>query len=190
MANFPFSVDAAFGSRLRFLREEREWTQAQLVDKMRAGGIDYMNTSTLSRIEMGGRPVRLSEARAVARIFQVTIEAMTSESESLAIVQVRHRAAREEFVRFRQAVENVARWQVKMPELLDTLDEIIDEADSDETVLKELEMLTLNVNNFEAINLAEEAQAIVDQVRAGFELNETTKAGRFLNSSATRRSHG
>lgn len=69
--------DIAYGKRLRQLREKRGLTQAELVKRMVAHGIPYMNTSTLSRIEAGTRPVRLSEANVIVSIFGVDARYMT-----------------------------------------------------------------------------------------------------------------
>lgn len=69
--------DTTYGKRLRQLREKRGLTQAELVKRMVAHGVTYMNTSTLSRIEAGTRPVRLSEANVIVSIFGVDARYMT-----------------------------------------------------------------------------------------------------------------
>jgi transcriptional regulator with XRE-family HTH domain len=57
----PEGADAAFGRRLRYLREEAGLTQQQLADVMREAGIK-MHRSTIGKIEAGERVVSIGEA--------------------------------------------------------------------------------------------------------------------------------
>ena len=51
----PEGADAAFGRRLRYLREQAGLTQQQLADVMREAGAK-MHRSTIGKIEAGERP--------------------------------------------------------------------------------------------------------------------------------------
>lgn len=73
------ALDKRYGRRIREAREQRGVTQAKLVAEMKALGVDYMNTSTLSRIEVGTRPVRLTEAQVIGRILGASVEEMIAE---------------------------------------------------------------------------------------------------------------
>lgn len=60
------------GTRIRNLRESANMSQMYLSDKA------DMSQSQLSRIEDGERAITLQQAKAVARVFNVTLEALAS----------------------------------------------------------------------------------------------------------------
>lgn len=60
------SEDERFGRSVRRLREQREWSQGELAERLKRAGHDNFHATTVSRIEKGDRPVRLSEAVAIA----------------------------------------------------------------------------------------------------------------------------
>ena len=62
-----------FAEQVRILRESLGWTQSDLVDRMRKAGLEYVNQSTLSRIENGSRPVRLMESHVLSQLFDRTV---------------------------------------------------------------------------------------------------------------------
>ncbi len=63
----PDEALGAFGKRVRALREERQWTQAQLAEH---GGLDV---SYVSQIERGRRDPSLTSLRSLARAFALTL---------------------------------------------------------------------------------------------------------------------
>jgi transcriptional regulator with XRE-family HTH domain len=63
------SVDVMIGANLAKLRKSRGLTQMGLVALMGEYGFDNFLQNTVSRIEKGKRPVHLSEALALAKIF-------------------------------------------------------------------------------------------------------------------------
>lgn len=67
---------------MKRLREERGWTQADLSRKMADIGWSGMYQTTISRMEKGERPVRIGEARGLARVFDVTVGMMIAQPES------------------------------------------------------------------------------------------------------------
>lgn len=74
--------EEAFIRSMKRLREERGWTQADLSRKMADIGWSGMYQTTISRMEKGERPVRIGEARGLARVFDVTVGMMIAQPES------------------------------------------------------------------------------------------------------------
>jgi transcriptional regulator with XRE-family HTH domain len=66
-------VQDAFGRRIRALRDERQWTQAQLAEH---SGLDV---SYISQIERGRRDPSLSSLRALSRAFSLRLPEFFSE---------------------------------------------------------------------------------------------------------------
>lgn len=61
-----------FGKTMRALRQRAGYTQVEMAEQMRAFGI-RLDPSAVTRIEQGGRSVRLNEAVAMARILCVSL---------------------------------------------------------------------------------------------------------------------
>ena len=79
----PNADEQRFAANLQYLRESRGWSQTELARQMVAAGWDTYNQMTVSRTEKGERPIRLSEARALANIMDTSMERMVSESDQL-----------------------------------------------------------------------------------------------------------
>lgn len=62
-------------------REALEWSQGKLAREMSALGWESFHQTTIRRIEDGERPVRLGEARALAKIFNTTVSQMMAPTE-------------------------------------------------------------------------------------------------------------
>ncbi len=69
----PDNADERLGANVRFLRERREISQAELARRMSAAGCPW-HQSTVARVEAGRQAVRASEAEALARILGVTVD--------------------------------------------------------------------------------------------------------------------
>lgn len=65
-----------FGANLKRLREEKEISQTSFAQRMAEKGFAFHQT-TVSRIEAGERPVRLSEATALAELVNATVGYLT-----------------------------------------------------------------------------------------------------------------
>lgn len=65
--------DEHFAENVRREREKRGWSQAELARRLREFGLEQFHPTTVSRIENGDRPVRLSEAAQFANIFETTV---------------------------------------------------------------------------------------------------------------------
>lgn len=70
----PDADDARFAANMQRRREEVGISQADLVRTLRSSGWSTVHPTTISRIENGDRPVRLGEARAIARALGVGVE--------------------------------------------------------------------------------------------------------------------
>lgn len=68
--------EAQFVENVQRLREFRGWSQGELARRMVADGWDGFHQTTISRIEKGQRPVRLAEARALARVLESQVGIM------------------------------------------------------------------------------------------------------------------
>lgn len=79
----PESDERQFARNMQKLREHRGWSQSELARKMVDAGWSNYNQMTVSRTEKGERPIRLSEARALAKVFTTTVERMTYSDERI-----------------------------------------------------------------------------------------------------------
>lgn len=71
-------VDRYFVANVRQAREELEWSQNAVAQRMAGQGFKFHQT-TIARIESGQRPVSLGEAEALARIFNTTVGRLSME---------------------------------------------------------------------------------------------------------------
>lgn len=178
-------LEAVFGKRLREMREKRGLTQAQVVDWLVENGVPYMNTSTLSRIEQGTRPVRLGEGTLFTRYFDIPMEALVTTSDNyraIDLVARRHNAARQDFVQFRRALSAVAKHQQSLPRMLEVIDEVLASEAKGSELVKPAKRLRHNVHDFIEIDLVDEARSFVAETATRFEQGSESPAGRFLNS--------
>lgn len=90
--------DKIIGSNIQALRKRLDLSQAELAEKMtRSSGGSY-HQQTILRIEKGERPLKVSEAIAFAKVFNVPVPTIwngfTGDSDSAAIIeQLTNRAA-------------------------------------------------------------------------------------------------
>jgi len=80
---FDDEMDARFGQSVKSLRTARGMSQEQLARNMQRKGVRDAAPLTISRLESGRRKVRLVEAIALSRIFNVPITEMANESPTL-----------------------------------------------------------------------------------------------------------
>jgi transcriptional regulator with XRE-family HTH domain len=76
------AADRHFGQRLRALREERGMSQQTLVALLGERGITSWHQTTVGKVEVGTRPVRLAEALAVAAVFDMTVDELLQDPDS------------------------------------------------------------------------------------------------------------
>lgn len=72
----PGVIDEWVAWNIRLHRERHGWSQADLAQKMAALGWKY-SPQTVHRVEHGQRKVPVGEAKALAGIFSITIDALT-----------------------------------------------------------------------------------------------------------------
>lgn len=77
----PDADERQFSKNMQKMRERLGWSQTELARRMVEAGWSNYNQMTVSRTEKGERPIRLSEARALAQIFGDRVEAMTDSDE-------------------------------------------------------------------------------------------------------------
>lgn len=70
----------SFGSRVRDLRSQWGWTQAELLIRLAAEGHE-VSQSTLSKIESGRRELRLTEAVHYASALHTTLDYLAGRGE-------------------------------------------------------------------------------------------------------------
>ncbi|QNV37556.1 helix-turn-helix domain-containing protein [Rothia terrae] len=101
-----------YRQELKRLRQLGKMSQADLAQKMKDKGWDDYTQTTVSRMENGGRPITLSESRALAQILGTTVERMIKPlviSSLDAIAQDRANRLRESKASFEK--ELVAFWE-------------------------------------------------------------------------------
>lgn len=85
----PDADEKAFSRGIASYRTSRGWSQSELARQMVAAGWENYSQMTVSRTEKGDRPIRLSEARALAGIFGVDVEDMLyPEREIVSVLQL------------------------------------------------------------------------------------------------------
>lgn len=68
--------EANFIAAVKRIREELGWSQGELAKRMADSGWDGFHQTTISRIEKGERPVRLGEARGLAKALGALVGQM------------------------------------------------------------------------------------------------------------------
>jgi transcriptional regulator with XRE-family HTH domain len=68
--------EAHFIAAVKRIREEQGWSQGELAKRMADSGWEGFHQTTISRIEKGERPVRLGEARGLAKALGALVGQM------------------------------------------------------------------------------------------------------------------
>ena len=68
-------IDDQFGKRIKAERERRRWSQNQVAE-MLTRRKTAMHATTIAKIEAGTRSVRITEAIALADLFELTVDAL------------------------------------------------------------------------------------------------------------------
>lgn len=82
--------ERAIGAKVRQLREQRGWSQADLSDRLAYYGWQLHQTN-ISKLEAGRRPIRVAEAAALAAVFGLPVVALwylALEEEPLALADM------------------------------------------------------------------------------------------------------
>ena len=114
--------DANFAANMRFMREQRGWSQGDFARRLTQEGLDGFHQTTVSRIEKMERPVRLGEARGIARVLGTTLEEMVEAARDVKIandLEECYRDVRRQGWRIGAAVEDYLESQGKLARALD-----------------------------------------------------------------------
>jgi transcriptional regulator with XRE-family HTH domain len=65
-----------FRKQVADLRNERNWSQAEVAKRLTAMGIDSMRNTTIAKIEGGDREIKLDEAAALAELFGRSVDSL------------------------------------------------------------------------------------------------------------------
>lgn len=79
--------EARFAESVKQRREAKGWNQTELAKRMVLHGWKNFTQMTISRTEKGERPIRLSEARALAEVLGATVSLMIAPPEDAGIVE-------------------------------------------------------------------------------------------------------
>ncbi len=69
------SWEKRFGEVVRGWRQDRNWSQEDVAEKLRHQGFE-MHQTTIAKLERGTRPLRVAEATAIAEVFDMPIMAV------------------------------------------------------------------------------------------------------------------
>lgn len=175
------TLDREYGRRLRDLREGQGLTQTDLVAQLRARGLEHMNATTLSRIESGQRPVRLSEARVLVDVFDWSLAMLTVSSadfEALELIAKAEKAVRERHDALRAAVAEFEQSKMTLRAAVSRMDEGAREEAIDSDLESDLRIVRKNIDHLLSISAEGEAAAVVAVLRE----QDESSAGRFFRS--------
>jgi len=79
---WPVDLEAAVANNVRELREGRGISQQQLGSDLFPHGFG-MNRTTVAELEAGVKPLRLNEVAAIAAYFEVPVESLWQDGETL-----------------------------------------------------------------------------------------------------------
>jgi transcriptional regulator with XRE-family HTH domain len=151
-------LDREYGKRMKKLREERGLTQADVVRRMKDGGVSYMNASTLSRIESGLRPLRLSEADVLSGIYTFPLSMLTFREPTFERVAKTIRTLDDlasKLSDLRNLSSEIAAAQLALPGLANGLDLVYENA-RDQDLVTQLDRLKKRMQRFAALDLVGE----------------------------------
>lgn len=156
--------DKFIGQRLKDLREERGWSQAEVVSRMRQRGIAYINTSTLSRIESGTRPVRLTEAKGFSYVFGVSMHYLIAAADTLMRVTTRFRIGREAQAQFKTMLAKAVGEQGRLQSMRASVERLA--ADGDSELAREARMTLNLLDDFVRFDFLKEAEDVIKSAQS------------------------
>ena len=130
--------EKSFGQKVRQWRKARDWSQEYLAEQLNLHGFDVHQT-TVAKIERGARPLRVSEAVALAAVFGMPALSVFygpgPEDEPMSQQSMReHMETLEEGARYAQerlesAAKNVAYYEAERASMADAINRAALEAD-------------------------------------------------------------
>ena len=104
--DFATEIDQNIGRNLKALREARGMAQSDLARRVAGMGVPGFHQTTIARIESGQRALRASEAIAICRILETTIEGL-AESRGSALLRAHGTHLSEKLIAFHQAANEL-----------------------------------------------------------------------------------
>lgn len=170
--------EEAFIRSMKRLREERGWTQADLARKMTDIGWSGMYQTTISRMEKGERPVRIGEARGLARVFEVTVGMMIAQPESSKPVEsLKNSVMKLEEVRSRlrsDIEEQFVFSKVLLPSEISDVENCGYEDWADDDMKVTIQRFLERARTLQAETLRDIEDAVMEERNAAYEANETS----------------
>ncbi len=120
MTNTP-TPDQLFGLAVKKLREEQGWSMSEFADILSDGGLSNFHPTTIGRMERGERPVRLSEAVMIARVFRVSVDELIDEPYDEDLAEYIH-LLESSSKRAGRWVAQAASWKRQLEELVSELE--------------------------------------------------------------------
>lgn len=110
-------LDDYFAKNMTRLREAAGLSQAEMVQKLRDQGWKNVHPTTISRIEKGERPVRLSESARIAKVLEQDLTRMMAQPRRAGIEDEVDKHTERVVQRYNQVVEG-AYWLIQYRKLL------------------------------------------------------------------------
>ena len=118
--------EANFVESIKRLREEKEWTQADLARAMSDIGWTGIYQTTVSRIENGSRPLRMGEARGIAKALGVPFSSMLAPIEETQPIRDLERRVRNARASARQLDRRQRQLETDLEKLRPTYEQVVE----------------------------------------------------------------
>lgn len=119
--------EANFVESIKRLREEKDWTQADLARAMGDIGWTGIYQTTVSRIENGSRPLRMGEARGIAMALGVPFSSMMAPIDEIQPVRDLERLVRQARADARRLRRQEDSLEKALEELRPTYDRVVEQ---------------------------------------------------------------
>ncbi|MFZ3395580.1 helix-turn-helix transcriptional regulator [Rhodococcus sp. 7Tela_A2] len=133
--------EKAFGQKVRQWRKARDWSQEYLAEQLNLHGFDIHQT-TVAKIERGARPLRVSEAVALAAVFGMPALSVfygpgpeqepMSEQKMRELMEKLEEGARHAQEQLESAAKHVAYYEAQRASMADAINRAALEADRDD----------------------------------------------------------
>ncbi|WP_195849231.1 helix-turn-helix domain-containing protein [Arsenicicoccus cauae] len=132
------TADERFGREVQRRREQKGWSMTRFASLLTEAGVDNFHSTTVGRIERGERPVRLSEAVAVAQVLDVPLESLIpTDAQTLTDAERAVRLYSETKRAIRVLARLLADRLAGLPAVREDLVEVLESGDLDEAGIKQ-----------------------------------------------------
>lgn len=116
--------EANFVRNMKRIREEHGWSQGELARRMTDAGWEGFHQTTISRIEKGERPVRLSESSGIATALNAMVNQMILPGEGAVHLRDLERQVEETQSRINRVVDDVEQYMFEQSLLKQLVQEV------------------------------------------------------------------